>query len=197
MDFLSFFAATLLSGGLFLAASVYVLKAALSQVLAKQLEQFKQQLQVDSKMRELTLKSEIEFRERQLGEYYGPIYALLRRGEPIYRLWEKDRLVDIDFAVNKLLIDGNNAIVEIILKKSHLVAGPKIPESFIRFLTHVAVWHSYMETEHKGVPLSKSDFPEAYYPTEFEDEIVATTERLKTELFDLHSRFGLLGRNAT
>jgi hypothetical protein len=56
----------------------------------------------------------------------------------------------------------------------------------------VAVWHGYMNTEHKGVPLTDSEFPEAYYPTEFEEEIFLTTERLKRELFELHGQYGLL-----
>lgn len=156
------------------------------------MEVFKQQLQVDGKTRELALKSQIDFKERQLGEFYGPIYAYLRRGKPIYNLWQQGRLDEIEIHINKLFVDTNDEIVRIILTRSHLVSGDAIPESFTRFLTHVAVWHGYMTTPHGGVPLTRDDFPEAYYPMEFEEEIVCTTERLKRELHQLHSTYGLL-----
>lgn len=192
MEFLNYLLASLISGGIVLAASIYLFQAAFTRVLDKQMEVFKQQLQVDTKVRELTLKSQIDFRERQLGEYYGPIYALLQRGKPIYRLWMEDRLTEIDDEINRLFVEANDTIVKIILQKSHLVAGDRIPESFTRFLTHVAVWHGYMKTEHRGVPLTQEEFPEAYYPVDFEEEIFTTTERLKKELFELHNSYGLL-----
>lgn len=192
MNFIEYFAATTLSGGLVLSAGIFFFQQSYSRILDKQMEKFKQQLQLDTKLREMTLKSQIDFRERQLGEFYGPIYAYLRRGNPIYRLWAEGRLDEIEGDINELFIEANDAIVEIILKKSHLVAGEVIPISFTRFLTHVAVWHGFMKTEHKGVPLSIDEFPEAYYPNEFEEEIFSTTERLKKELFDLHSSYGLL-----
>lgn len=192
MEFLNYLVAGLLSGGLVLAASIYLFQQAFSRLLDKQMEVFKQQLQVDTKMRELTLKSQIDFRERQLGEFYGPIYAYLRRGKPIYRLWVEGRLDEIEPDINRLFVEANDAIVAIILGKSHLVAGARVPDSFTRFLTHVAVWHGYMKTEHGGVPLSQEEFPEAYYPADFEEEIVTTTERLKEELFELHNKYGLL-----
>lgn len=195
MEFMNLFAASLLSGGLTLAAGIYLFQQAFTRLLDKRMETFKQQLEVDTKTRELALKSQIDFRERQLGEYYGPIYAYLMRGKPIYRLWTEGRLEEISAAIDKLFIEANDAIVTIILQKSHLVAGDRIPDSFTRFLTHVAVWHGYMGSEHQGVPLSQAEFPEAYYPTEFEEEIFATTERLKIELYELHNRYGLLSRS--
>ena len=60
------------------------------------MESFKQQLQIDTKIRELTLKSQIELRKRQLGDFYGPIYALLKRSKPIYRLWDEGKLQEIE-----------------------------------------------------------------------------------------------------
>nr|WP_315428160.1 hypothetical protein [uncultured Albidiferax sp.] len=192
MEFLKYLTAGLLSGTLVLTAFAFLFKESFTRLLDQQMEIFKQKLQIDATTRELTLKSQIDFRERQLGEFYGPIYAYLRRGKPIYLLWDEGRLDEIESDINKLFVAANEAIVAIILTKSHLIAGDKIPESFTRFLTHVAVWHGYMGTEHGGVPLSDKEFPEAYYPEEFEDEIFATTERLKKELFELHNRYGLL-----
>jgi hypothetical protein len=39
-----------------------------------------------------------EFKERQLSEFYGPIYALLKRIRPIDDLWNAGRLEEIDVA---------------------------------------------------------------------------------------------------
>jgi hypothetical protein len=60
-------------------------------------------------------------------------------------------------------------------------------------LTHVAVWHAYLKTEHEGIPFEESDFPEAYYNDSFEKEIFAVTESLKRELEELYARYGLIG----
>ena len=60
------------------------------------MELFKQQLGQDSKIKELTLRSQIDFKERQVGEFYGPIYAMLKRGDAIYPLWTLGKLDEID-----------------------------------------------------------------------------------------------------
>lgn len=183
---------TVISLGLLLSASAYIFQASFTRLLDKRMELFKQQLTVDSKVRELTLRSQIDFIERQLGEFYGPIYAMLRRGEPIYRLWMQGKLEEIDGDISVLFREQNEMISKIILEKSHLVDGDVIPPSFTLFLTHVAVWHGFEKTSHKGVPLSEDEFPEAYYPESFEEEIFLTTERLKRELYSLHRHYGLL-----
>ncbi|HAP24658.1 MAG TPA: hypothetical protein DCR74_03160 [Achromobacter sp.] len=192
MDYLKVILAGLTSGTVVGAIGTFVFQAFFSRLLDKRMEIFRQQLQIDTKVRELTLQSQIEFRERQLGEFYGPIYALLRRGEPIYRLWLEERLAEIDDEIRRLCMETNNTIVDIIMKKSHLVVGEKIPRSFTLFLTHVAVWHGYLDKTGGGIPLSQDEFPEAYYPAGFEEEIFETTEQLKRELFELHKRYGLL-----
>ena len=195
MNFPEIFLKAILPSGVFLAVFVWLLQFSIGKLLDQKMENFKQQLQIDTKIRELLLKSQIEFRERQLGDFYGPIYARLKRGKPINRLWKKDKLEVIDASITDLFASTNDAIVEIILNRSHLVDGAEIPESFTGFLTHVAIWHGYMATPHKGLPLSKKEFPEAYYPVAFEEEIFATTERLKRELSELHGRYGLLAKS--
>ena len=191
-DLAQIFVGGLVSGGLLLGAAVYLFRETFTRLLDKRMKVFDQQLQLDTKVREAVLKAQIDFRERQLGEFYGPIYAMLKRGKPIYALWVDGRLDEIDENISKLFKEQNDAIVRIILERAHLVDGDTIPEAFTRFLTHVAVWHGYLETEHGGVPHSEEDFPEAYYPESFERNIFATTERLKKELYALHNSYGLL-----
>lgn len=191
MDYLT--VVTNLTSSAAVAAGVaFVLQAVFNRLLDKRMELFKKQIQFEIKVRELTLQSQIEFRERQLGEFYGPIYALLKRGQPIYRLWLEERLTEIDDEISRLFVEANKVIAETILSKSHLVAGERIPESFTLFLTHVAVWHGYLAIGHGGVPHSQEEFPEAFYPVAFEEEIFATAERLKRELFELHQLYGLI-----
>lgn len=156
----------------------------------RQVERLKHELGVDAKTRELILRSQIDFKERQLADFYGPIYAYLKRGRPIFDLWINGRLDEIDENIRTLFTSANDDIVRIILTESHLIRGHEIPKSFAHFLTHVAIWHAYLKTPHKGVPFSQSEFPEAYYPNDFEQEIVTTTEVLKRELDDLHRKYG-------
>jgi hypothetical protein len=182
-------------------ASGTVLAAIISAIgkgwFDRRIERLKYELSLDAKTHELMLRSQIEFKERQLAEFYGPIYAYLKRGRPIYDLWEKGRLREIEGDTRELFTIANDEIVRIILTKSHLVQGDEIPKSFTHFLTHVAIWHAYLKTPHKGVPFEKEEFPEAYYPDGFEREIFTTTESLKRELDDLHHKYGLQAKSAS
>jgi len=47
--------------------------------LNRTLERFKYDLGLDVNRRGLTLQSQIQCKEKQLAEFYGPIYALLKR----------------------------------------------------------------------------------------------------------------------
>ncbi|MGB7923481.1 MAG: hypothetical protein WCF57_09570 [Pyrinomonadaceae bacterium] len=161
----------------------------------KQLEAIRHELGVDAKTRELTLKSQIEFKERQLAEFYGPIYALLKRGDPIIKNWKLGRLKDVGQQIKVKLIKANNQIEEIILNRSHLIEGDEISDSFIGFLTHVTVLHAYVDAGYEVVPLSKEQFPEAYFNEDFANEIFRTTISLKRELHDLYIRYGLFDSN--
>jgi hypothetical protein len=191
MDFLTTVLGGLLSGSAVLGAGVYLFQTSFTRILDKRMEVFKQQLQVGTKLRELTLKSQIEFRERQLGEFYGPIYAILKRGVPLYKHYEKNKINRILPAINEIFVDGNSTIVKIILQKAHLIVGDDIPGSYIKFLVHVAVWSAFRATPSGEVPPEK-EFPEAYYPKDFEEDIFRTTKQLKQELADLHARYGVL-----
>ena len=194
MDFLTLIAGGLLSSTTVLAAGVYFFQTSFTRLLDKRMEVFKQQLQIGTTLHELTLKSQIEFRERQLGEFYGPICAILKRGQLLYKVFEDGKLTGIETAINDVLVEGNNTIVSILLQKSHLIADDKIPDSHIHFLTHVAVWHALQRSKPRIPPPSKATFPEAHYPEQFEADILRTTEQLKRQLFDLHKQFGILAK---
>jgi len=172
----------------------FLTRESFSRLLDRKLEQYKHQLEIDIKKHELALDAQIEFKEKQLSEFYGPIYALLKRGRTIYKYYQDGKLSDIGEYLRKMAVDANNAIVNIILTKSHLIEGNTIPLSYIHFLTHVEIWHAYLETEFEGVPYPQSEFPEAYYPIEFEKDIYSTTETLKFELQDLYRQYGIISQ---
>ena len=108
------------------------------------------------------------------------------------KFWREGKLKDIEPQFWALARRTNHEIEEISLTKSHLIDGNEIPISFIQFLTHVPIWHAFMETVHGTVPFSPQEFPEAYYADEFEKDLYATTERLKRDLQSLYRRFGLV-----
>src|SRR5262249_948504 len=74
----------------------FLAKEGLTRMVDRKGEEFKYRLGIDAKTREVMLRSQIEFKERQLAEFYGPIYAYLKRGRPIYDLWTDSRLDEIE-----------------------------------------------------------------------------------------------------
>ena len=154
------------------------------------LEAFKHDLGLDATRRQLTLQSQIQFREKQLAELYGPIYALLKRIRPIDDLWNQEKVKDVDDTIIRVIRDSNNRIVDIILTKSHLIRGNTIPESYTRFLTHVAVWHAFWDNPSRDWS-AYAKLRDAQYDMKFEEEVFQTTEALKQELDALYQQYGL------
>src|SRR5215471_8596100 len=105
--------------------------------LDQRFERFKHDLQKEAKAHELTLKSQIEFKERQLSEFYGPIYSRLKRGRAIVAYYRDQKLTAIEGKFWELARRTNTEIEQILLTKSHLIEGDVIPKSYIQFLIHV------------------------------------------------------------
>jgi hypothetical protein len=172
------------------ATDLEILKGGIQENVQRNLESLKYELGLDATQRQITLQSQIQFRERQLSEFYGPIYALLKRIRPIDDLWTEGKVKGIDDAIRGVIRDSNNRVVEIILNKSHLIHGHVIPESYPHFLTHVAVWHAFWDSPDTDWS-TYAGLPEAHYDLKFEQEIFQTTEKLKQELDDLYQQYGL------
>jgi hypothetical protein len=192
MESLFTFQGGFISGATIVGIATYFFKESFIKLLDVKLEEWKSHLRTGEKQSELILRSHIERKERQLAEFYGPIYSRLKRGRPIYDFWCKGRLEEIESSIIEMFNEHNNAIVNILVTKIHLIEGAKIPDSHIKFLSHVVIWHAYLETKHKGVPFDKEEFPEAYVSDDFENEILSTTEMLKANLDALHKKYGLL-----
>jgi hypothetical protein len=192
MDWVQILFGSLISTSSVVAIAVFVGRESFGRLLDARLERFKHDLQVEATTRELTLQSQIAFKERQVSELYGPIYAMLKRGRTLVRLWREGKLAEVEASFWSLAFSTNETIETLILDKSHLIEGDHIPDSFIQFLTHVPIWHWFGETAHHVPTLSPEEFPEAYYSEQFERDIYQTTERLKRELHELYRRFGLV-----
>ncbi len=191
MDWFQIILGSLISTTSVVTVVAFLARESFAILLDRKHELYKHQLELDTSKHELALEAQIAFKEKQLSEFYGPIYALLKRGRTIYKYVMDGKLGDIDEHLRKMAVEANNAIVNIILTKSHLIEGSVIPNSYIHFLTHVEIWHAYLKTEFQGVPYSQSEFPEAYYPVEFEKDIYLTTEALKFELQGLYRQYGI------
>jgi hypothetical protein len=142
----------------------------------------------------LVEKSEFEHRKQQLEQFYGPIYAYLKRGGGLYAIWREGRLAEVNDQVLRLFRDQNDAIARIITEKAHLIEGAAMPPVFQRFMTSAALFNLY--TKRPGAiagPLT-SAIPEAKWPDDFEAYIFGTTEALKKDLDRLHREFSLAAR---
>ena len=138
----------------------------------KKFETLKHELSLTATMRELTLKSEINFKERQLSEYYGPIYARLMRGKKLNKLWRQGKLERVETEVLALFVQANEENVQTILNKSHLLVENELPACFIRYLVHVAVWDPYLRRNPPEIPPYECEgFKDGQYPRKFEKSI--------------------------
>jgi hypothetical protein len=86
MDFTQTVVGTLLSTSVVLAIGGFLARESFARLLDSRLERFRHGLEVDLAKRQLTIQSQIERKERQLAEFYGPIYAMLKRGRTLVRL---------------------------------------------------------------------------------------------------------------
>jgi hypothetical protein len=155
------------------------------------LERTKRDLGLDAKRSELAAQSQIRFKEMQLAEFYGPVYASLKQIRPLDDLWTSERISGPGKQkILSVVRAANDRIVNILITRSHLIRGAAIPESHARFLTHVAVWHAYQDDPQANWK-EFEQIREAHYDMEFEREVFQETEQLKKELAELYTRYGI------
>jgi hypothetical protein len=158
--------------------------------LQRQLEGVRQGLTLNTATHQLLRQSQIAHKERQLSEFYLPIYAQLRRGRRIVRLGEEGKLGDVDKPFWELAITTNSNIEKIILDKSHLIEGTDFPESFNGLLIHVQLLKWYRDNPGVSRP-NKDEVPEAWYSEDFEEDVFKTVEKLRRELNALYDEYGV------
>jgi hypothetical protein len=139
---------------------------------------------------EISIRKRTDYLERQLTEFYGPISALLTvqkdlirtrwdpvTGTPTHRIsdamWHSLR--------DEVMIPNAQTIADILVKNFDLIDGDTVPESYMAYLLHARMW-----------PLSKQhDFDREKYfesfsfPPKFEEDIEATTSKLKKQYYQM------------
>lgn len=135
-------------------------------------------------------RSELDYRERQLSELYGPAYAIVKTEADIYSLWMEGRMTEVNLKVKQYFHERNNKMTDLIINKAHLIEGAEMPDCFVRYITDAVVFGLYaVPTEHGQVPQELANHPRVQVSSDFNDHIIKTTERLKSRVEFLHNKY--------
>ncbi|MEO0755301.1 MAG: hypothetical protein AAFY78_00330 [Cyanobacteria bacterium J06648_16] len=138
----------------------------------------------------LLTEADLDYRKRQLEEFYGPIYASLKLSSQIYPLWMAGQLKDVNRDAIALFKQQNDEIITILKTKAHLIDGRDFPPDFIHFMTSATVWGMFCtRPDHPYIPDSVAEVEQVKWPQAFEDHIYTKTEELKHKLDDLLVRY--------
>ena len=75
-------------------------------------------------------QAEIQYRQQQLSEFYGPLYAYLKGLEVLYRLWMAGKLHHVNEAVKANFRQQNQAMLNVIRAKAHLIDEETFPHQY-------------------------------------------------------------------
>ncbi|HME32082.1 MAG TPA: hypothetical protein VKG65_04955 [Terriglobales bacterium] len=137
-------------------------------------------------------ESELEYRKAQLAEFYGPIYAHLKLSQELYGIWMAHKLRAVNKEIISLFREQNEAIIQIITTRAHLIDGDTIPDVFTRFMTSVTIWNFFTARVDKpSVDDDVAALPQAKWPHEFVDYIYSNTQQLKKRLDHLYQEHSI------
>lgn len=135
-----------------------------------------------------------KFVERQIEELYGPLVFLIYEGRRNFvdlldslgknsvfisrKPLPEDELRTWLFWAEAEFLPRNEKIKNLLMSKSHLVEGPKFPQSYITFLDHHNSWAiNHRRWKEQGVKYSWHS--KINWPQEVEKEVIDTFEKLK------------------
>jgi hypothetical protein len=134
-------------------------------------------------------QTELAYRERQLAEFYGPIYGAAKSTGKLWRLYMDGKLGPIAAEVTDFFRRQNEEVIQVLKTKAHLVDGPEMPPSFSAYLTSVMIYNIGTRVGNGMTPEPVARLPEAEFPEEFLRHIVSETERLKRRLDQLYTAY--------
>ncbi|HIK17364.1 MAG TPA: hypothetical protein IGS53_19015 [Leptolyngbyaceae cyanobacterium M33_DOE_097] len=135
---------------------------------------------------QLLTETDLEFRKRQIEEFYGPIYASLKLNSQIYPLWIEGKIKEVNHDVIDLFKQQNDEITKILKTKAHLMDGGEFPPEFIQFMTSATIWGMYCtRKDDPNLPDHVANIQDLKWPQKFESHIYSKTEELKQTLDDL------------
>jgi len=135
-------------------------------------------------------EAEIRYREKQLSEFYGPLYAYMQGSQPIYDLWMAGKLHHINDPLKARFHEQNECMLNIIRTRAHLIDEGTFPNELTRFMTSVTIWNLYTLQQNE-LPQEVAQLPAASFPKEFQKYIYEKTEELKAKLEDLYKKYGV------
>jgi hypothetical protein len=137
------------------------------------------------------LIAQVEFTKQQLEELYGPLAFLIWEGEQSNReleeivgsdFWdhsiEEDKLKTWLFWVENDIFPRHQKIVDLLSRKTYLIEGERMSESFLEFLSHSHSWTINHERWQKQ-SIAYSWHSKLRYPLEFNKEVLSTFAYLK------------------
>ena len=161
--------------GIFKFSSEKIIETALKKALHKE---------------QLLAEADLDFRQRQLEELYGPLYATLKLNSQLYPIWMDGQLADVNRDVVELFKQQNDEAVHLLKTKAHLIEGANFPPEFIEYMTSVTVWGMYCtRPDAPYIPEEIARLRQVQWPAEFEEYVYGTTERLKAELDRLRLKY--------
>lgn len=146
------------------------------------------------------LEARLKFIDKQLEELYGPLAFLVHEGENSFKSifktnrkkWvslkgddpiPKEQLELWIFWVENDFFPRNEKIKHLLMEKTHLIEGAKVPDSHLQFMEHYNTWKlDHLRWTEDGV-----DYPfisRVNFPDEFNDEVLETFSLLKCEQND-------------
>lgn len=135
-------------------------------------------------------RSELAFRERQLSEFYGPVYAIVKSEKEIFDLWSERKMDEVNFQVKQFFHQHNVMVRDLIVNKADLIDGATMPDCFVRFFTDTIIFDLYAVPTNEGaVPNHLKEDQRVRYPFDFDEHIITTTERLKSRIAALHKKY--------
>lgn len=122
-------------------------------------------------------KDNLDFLNRQLADYYGPLYALLLSNQMAFESFIKKYKPDNDFFDSKnkeniaiyrhfmkvIIMPANEKILEVIGSKSDLLIEDKMPQCLKSLIAHIVVYRAVVEKWDSGLVdenFSINDFPD-------------------------------------
>jgi hypothetical protein len=138
----------------------------------------------------LLTEADLVYRQRQLEEFYGPLYASLKLNSKLYPLWLEGKLSEVNQEVIDLFKRQNDAAIAILKTKAHLIEGSEYPPEFIEYMTSATIWGMYCtRSDAPYMPEHVANLEAVNWPQEFEVYIYQKTEELKRELDTLRIKY--------
>jgi hypothetical protein len=138
-------------------------------------------------------QSELDFRKRQLAEFYGPIYARMKSSKDLYPMWMSGKLSAVNKEIIQKFRQDNEIIAQIIVSNIHLIDGNTIPQALIDYMTSTTIWNLYTaRLETPWIDNDVAQLEKAKWSTDFEDYIIIKTEELKMRLDELHQKYTIV-----